>query len=119
MGAIVNVATCLASPLRGFRAALATVLTEASVLSFQCWTVRKDLPLGEYAISAIPFLILVSIMTALLRLAVVFLEPILGLGWVLLFVEILLAVLMYGVLVLGWACKRGKLDFVLSLLMRN
>ena len=48
MGAIDNVATCLAllRPLGAFGAALATVLTEASVLAFQCWTVRKDLPLG-------------------------------------------------------------------------
>lgn len=106
-------------PLGALGAALATVLTETSVLVFQCWTVRKDLPLVEYAISAIPFLVLGSIMTDLLRLAAGFLEPTLGLGWVLLFVEILLAVLIYGVLVLGWACKCGKLDFVLSLLKRN
>ena len=58
-------------------------------------------------------------MTALLRLAVGFLEPTLRLGWVLLIVEILLAVLIYGILVLGWACKCGKLDFVLFLLKRN
>ena len=121
MGAIVNVVTCLVLlfPLGALGAAFATVLTEASVLAFQCWKVRKDLPLGEYAICAIPFLVLGSIMTALLRLAVGFLEPILGLGWVLLIVEILLAVLIYGVLVLAWACKCGKIDLVLSLLKRN
>ena len=89
------------------------------MLSFQCWKVRKDLPLGEYGISAIPFLVLGSIMTALLRLAVGVLESILGLGWVLLIVEILLAVLIYGALVLVWARKCGKLDLVLSLLKRN
>ena len=98
---------------------MATVLTEASVLTFQCWKVRKDLPLDEYAISAIPFLALGSIMTALLRLAVGVLEPIFGLGWVLLIFEILLAVLIYGALVLAWARKCGKLDLVLSLLKRN
>lgn len=98
---------------------MATVLTEASVLAFQCWKVRKDLPLGEYAISAIPFLVLGSIMTSLLRLAVGVLEPILGMGWVLLIVEILLAVVIYGLLVLAWARKCGKLDLILSLLKRN
>ena len=75
--------------------------------------------MGEYAICAIPFLVLGSIMTALLRLAVDVLEPILGLGWILLIVEILLAVVIYGLLVLAWAHKCGKLDLVLSLLKRN
>ena len=70
----------LLRPLGALGTALATVLTEASVLAFQCWTVRKDLPLGECAISVIPFLVLGSIMTVLLRLAVGFWCPFLALA---------------------------------------
>ncbi|PWM81569.1 MAG: hypothetical protein DBY41_03675 [Clostridium sp.] len=121
IGAVVNVASCLVllRPLGAVGAGLATTLTEAAVLVFQCWAVRKDLPLGEYALSTSPFLVLGVIMLLLLRLSIGILEPILGLGWILLVVEILLAVLIYGLLVLAYACKCGKIDLVLSLLKRN
>ena len=121
LGAVVNVTACLIllRPLGALGAAVATVLTEIAVLSFQCWTVRRDLPLGEYAKDAVPFVILGLLMTALIRFVVEAMEPIIGVGWTLLAIEIALAVFIYGLFVLLLARKCGKLGLILSLLKRS
>lgn len=120
-GAIVNIALCLVllRPLGAMGAAIATIFTEAAVLGFQCWSVRHDLPLGSYLRGAIPFLVIGVLMDAALRVLVSWMMPWLGLGWLLLIVEILLAIVIYGALALCWCWKCGRLDDVMSLFRRS
>lgn len=120
-GAVVNVALCLfiLRPLGALGAAIATIVTEAVVLAYQCWVVRRDLPLRRFAGEAAPFLALGVAMLAVVRLVVSVLRGVLGLGWPLLVVEILLTILVYGALALAWSYRCGKLGLVLSLVRRR
>lgn len=120
-GAVVNVALCLCilRPLGALGAAIATIVTEAVVLAYQCWVVRRDLPLRRFAGEAAPFLALGVAMLVVVRLAVSALRGALGLGWPLLVVEILLTILVYGALALAWSYRCGRLGLVLSLVRRR
>lgn len=119
-GAIVNISLCLLllRPFGAMGAAIATIFTEAAVLGLQCLAVRKDLPLLSYLGGAVPFLFIGIIMTVALRILLVFLISLLGVGWILLVIEILLAIVIYGGLSLCWCWRCGRLNDILSLLGR-
>lgn len=120
-GAIVNIALCLGilRPLGALGAAIATVVTESVVLAFQCWVVRKDLPLRRFAGETTPFIVLGAAMLAVVRLAVSLLKDVVGIGWLLLVIEIALAVFVYGSFALAWVCHCGKLELLMSLIKRK
>ncbi|WP_270405857.1 oligosaccharide flippase family protein [Candidatus Collinsella stercoripullorum] len=120
-GAIVNLVLCLCilRPLGALGAAAATIVTEAVVLAYQCWVVRRDLPLRRFAREVAPFLLLGAAMLVIVRLAASALEGVLGVGWPLLVIEILLTIVIYGGLALAWSYRCGKLNLILSLIKRR
>lgn len=69
-GAAVNIVVNLfAIPAAGaMGASIATVAAEVSVLAFQAWVVRKDLPLGAFARGIVPFVGIGLAMYAVIRL---------------------------------------------------
>ena len=119
-GAIVNVLLCLVllKPLGAMGAAIATIATEMAVLAYQCVMVRDDLPLLEYAKSAIPFIIIGALTAIAIRIVVGDLQVCLGLGWELLIIEIILTLIIYLCLLLLWSARCGKLGMILMLIRR-
>lgn len=121
VGAVTNVVLCLLllHPFGAFGAAIATVLTEVSVLAVQCWSVRNEIPLKTYFSEALPFLCVGILMTIIIRAAVNVSLPVLGLGWPILVLEIVAAIIVYGGLSLVWCWKCGRLSEVLALFKRD
>ena len=117
-GAVVNVGMCLLllRSFGAFGAALATIAAEAAVLLVQCWSVRHDLPVLHYLRSVVPFLGMGFVMYGIVRLLSRALVAMLGLGWLALVVEVILAVIVYGVMALVWCWKAGRLNELLSLI---
>lgn len=88
-------------------AAIATVAAEVAVLAAQCWVVRRDLPLLGYVKRTIPFCLVGVVMCVIVRFVETFLQPSLGIGWVLLGSEILIGGACYLLLFFAYmtVCK--------------
>lgn len=118
-GAIVNVVLCclLLKPFGAIGGAVATVLTEGAVLAFQCFTVRKELPLVRLIGETAPFFVMGIIMFAMVRAAGGLLSGTEG-DLVTLVVEVAIGVAVYLALALSWCKLTGRLEFVRKLLVR-
>ncbi len=76
-GAAVNIAiNVVAIPMSGaLGASIATVAAELSVLAFQAWVLRRELPLVRYLRGMLPFVAIGTIMLVALRLLAALLGP--------------------------------------------
>lgn len=121
VGAIVNIALCLLllEPMGAMGCAIATVITEAAVLGYQCWRVRADLPLLSYATGALPFVAIGAVMYGAIRLFAMLLAPVFGTGWLLLIFEVLVGVAVYGAITVVYCAATSRLELVKRLLRRN
>lgn len=104
IGAVVNLVLCLLllGKMGALGAAIATVVTEAAVLAYQCWAVRERISLVRYVRWAMPFVFIGFAMAMSVRLLSGCLLDIWGLGWGVLIVEIAVAVFMYGGAAVAW-----------------
>ena len=119
-GAVVNIVFCLLllNELGALGAAVATVVAEASVYGYQCWSVKRDLPMGKYIRESLPFWVFGVITFAATRGFVSYSEGIFGMGWSLLLLEILFAIIVYGLLSLVWCYKKDKIRVLRSFLLK-
>ena len=117
-GAAVNVALnlVLLEPLGAMGAAVATVCAEAAVLGYQCWVVRRDLPLLDYASGALPFLVMGCVMAMCVRLVAGALGAPSAGGLV---IEVLVGAACYTVLAAVWCVVSGRRDLLRRLLGRG
>lgn len=115
VGAAVNVALNLAllRPLGALGAAVATVAAELSVLAFQCWVVRGELPVLTYAREAASFAACGVLTLAVVRVVGGALGGSSMLG---LCVEVAAGALTYLLLVLLWCFVSGRSRRLLALL---
>lgn len=118
MGAVVNVALnlMLLKSFGAIGAAVATVCAEAAVLGFQCWVVRRDLPLARYLGGALPFLVMGCVMAVCVRLVAVVLGAASVVG---LIVEVLTGAICYTILAVMWCAASGRLGLLRHLLGRR
>lgn len=121
LGAVVNIVCCLLllKPFGAVGCAVATVITEAAVLAYQCWVVRNDLPLFAYLKGALPFAVCGALMYAVVRALVVPLSGLLGTGWVLLILEVLLGGIVYCIFAGVWCWKSGRLGDIKGMVKRG
>lgn len=119
-GAVVNIICCVAflGSYGALGAAVATVVAEASVFFYQCWSVRRELPIRIYIGESLPFYVIGVITFAAIRLFVHYAEIAFGVGWVLLLLEILFAILVYGLMAFAWCYKRDKISVLKSFLLK-
>lgn len=117
-GAVVNVALNLAllPSLGAVGAAAATVAAELAVLAYQCWVVRKELPLRRYCARMAPFLCVGLVMFVLVRFVSGVLEPVVGVCWLLLIGEIALGVVVYLFTLIAWLVASDHWERVKSLI---
>lgn len=114
-GAIVNVLSCLLflKPFGAFGAAIATVLSEFSVLLFQCLSVRNELPVLSYVKQALIPILNGIVMLFSVRLISSILAPCVS-QTILLIVEVFSSILIYLFLMLVWCKKRGRLEILIA-----
>lgn len=119
-GAVLNIILCaLLIPEYGaIGAAVGAVAAEALVLLCQVIIVRKELPLGRYCLSAVPFLCIGSIMAFIIRLCSPLLVGHFGLGVLALLLEVAMGALVYAGLSLAW-CLSTKNKLLLKVVGRN
>lgn len=113
-GGIVNVLfnLMLIPRMAAMGAAVATIAAELSVLLFQALCVRKDLPLGRMAASAIPFVLSGIVMSASIRLAGARMVGIYDTSVLALAVEILIGSIVYVLLVCGYCLVTRNSHFL-------
>lgn len=118
VGAVVNVILCLLllKPFGAFGCAIATVLTELSVLGYQCFIVRCQLPLGAYLRDALPFVVCGALMYVVVRAIVASLAATIGVGWPLLGLEIVIGVVVYCAFTGIWCWRSGRLRDMVKLM---
>jgi O-antigen/teichoic acid export membrane protein len=113
VGAVVNVAVnFFAIPAAGaLGASIATVAAEASVLLFQAWAVRDVLAIRRYALGALPFAAIGTLMLVAIRVfaGIVGARALTVFGLVL---EVALGAAVYLALVLLWCRLRRPREFV-------
>lgn len=122
IGAVVNIICCLLllKPFGAVGCAIATVITEAAVLAYQCWVVHGDLPLLSYLRDTFPFAVCGALMYVITRVIIAgVLQPVLGTGWALLIIEILIGGAIYCVLAAAWCWKSGRIADVKGMLKRG
>lgn len=119
-GAVVNVLLnlVLLAPFGAVGAAWATVAAELSVLVYQAWRVRADLPLLSYIKGVLPFVVIGAVMYGAVRLYAGALAPVLGTGWVLLISEVLVGGAFFIAISLFYCAATGKLSLVKSALRK-
>lgn len=119
-GAVINIILCafLIPRCGAMGAAVGAVAAEALVLLLQATIVRKELPLGSYCLSAVPFLCIGFIMAFIVRLISPLLIDEFDLGALSLLFEVALSAFVYAGLSLAW-CLFTRNKFLLRILGRN
>lgn len=120
-GAVVNLVLnlILLEPLGAIGAAIATVAAELAVLTYQCWHVRRELPLLSYLIRTLPFIGLGILMYAAVRIYASLTASVLGVGWALLFSEIGVGMLVYLFAAVVYCAATGRIKLIKQLLHRG
>jgi O-antigen/teichoic acid export membrane protein len=115
VGAVVNVVSniILIPQIQAMGAVISTLISEAVVTVIQCLYTRKELPLGKYVRSAVPYVFIGLAMFLVVRAAATPLDALGILGFLL---EIALGVVVYGGLCFVWmkATHDDRLNAVLK-----
>lgn len=104
IGSVVNIVVVLAAlPRMGaMGAAVATVIAELSVLATQVFLVRDEVPVGKFILNSFPFFLFGVVMAITVRTASKLFYSLWGMSAIMLAMEILLGVLVYGSLTILW-----------------
>lgn len=114
VGAVVNICLniVLIPAYAAMGAAISTVCAEFSVLVVQAFMVRRELPLMRYLSSSLPFVVCGLIMLFAIRLTAWFFNSLWGMSVPGLLLEIVVGIVVFSVLAIGWCVVTHNLHFM-------